>query len=191
MIAFFDLLFLLGVEVQQRVTFRRCGREPGLGLLQLALEQVNVVFAFAQDVGGARQIEQTVDRRDRLGGADGEKEMRLFRSLIDSIHACVDGRGVRRDKGNRAAPVLQNRMVRHVRKHPAESLAEFVEFKFVNVERIGPTVGARFGVIAPVRRRDEEHAVIAQHSTGFVEQRIPIAQMFDDFQVPSPGSKER
>src|SRR6188508_1722456 len=71
---------------------------------------------------------------------------------------------------------------RGVREDFGERLLELGERELVGMEGIGPGFLARFCVVKPVRRRDDELATVRQQPAGFGEQRAPVVEMLDELE---------
>ena len=69
-----------------------------------------------------------------------------------------------------------------VREELLELAGEFVEIEFVNVEGVGALGAARFGVVEPVGRGDDQLAGGSQHAPDFLEKVPPVFQVLDDFE---------
>ena len=70
----------------------------------------------------------------------------------------------------------------NIREHAFQLPDEFLGFKFVLVIRIRAGLRASLGVVAFVRRRDDEQAFARQHARAFIEKRAIVGQMLDHFE---------
>ena len=148
-----------------------------------AFQQLDMLFALAQDVGRlGNKRRMSASRAAGRVGADGNKEVRIFGRASASLDPRIRGpERVRRMKGEGFNPVLQQQVPRAA-KAAFNSRVKLVSLEFVFMEGVGAGLRARFGVVAFVRRGDNEQAIAAQHACSFADEKPIIAKMFDNFE---------
>src|ERR1035438_10138398 len=148
---------------------------------QLAFQLGDMALALAQHVGDARHVKKSGVADLRAVRADGEEEVALAGDWLGRIHPGFYGvAGLVRLEGDAFDVVFQEHG--DVREELFELAGEFVEIEFVNVERVGAEGAARFGVIEPVGRGDDQLAGGRQHAPHFLEKGPPVCQVLDDFE---------
>ena len=153
LVALFEFARLLAEQFEKSLAVR-------FDFGELPLQRLHVQFALAQHVGGLRNI----DERFRLGqlaaGTERDEEMRVFRAAATAVNARLgrpeaDGRM----KRERFHSILQQQS--NIRENAFQFPHELLGFKLVLVIRIGARRRACLGVVAFVRRRDDEQAFAA------------------------------
>ena len=144
-----------------------------------------MALAFFQHIGHTRHVEKSRVADLRPVGADREEEVALIGDRLSGIHARLHrvSRLVRLERDTLNV-VLQEH--RDVRKKLPELLREFLEIEFVNVERVGALHTARFGVIQPVGRGDNQLPGRGQHTPDFLQKVPPVFQVLDHFECECP-----
>jgi len=160
-ILLFQVLFQPRVLTQQFVPVGGGFCQPLLILFELALEELDVLLAFAQKVGSARNMNQRWNVRQRRGRAKTDEEVRIrcgtsggangrIGTVRDSRWSALGWENRRRIEREGLQPILKKHV--HVRKYAAESCVEFAELEFVLMELIGSKLGPRLGVVQRVGR---------------------------------------
>src|ERR1039457_4062061 len=148
---------------------------------QLAFQLGDMALALAQHVGDARHVKKSGVADLRAVGADGDEEVALAGDWLGGIHPGFYGvAGLVRLEGDAFDVVFQEHG--DVREELFELAGEFVEIEFVNVERVDAVRAARFGVIEPVGRGDDQLAGGRQHALDFLQKGPPVCQVLDDFE---------
>ncbi len=86
-----------------------------------------------------------------------------------AIDACVDGGkdGLMRTEREGLETVLQKNA--DGREIFVQGIAKFRELEFVDMERVRTVLGAGFGIVEFVRRRNQKKAARTQNAAGFSE----------------------
>src|SRR5579871_3787042 len=152
--------------------------EPLILGSDLPLEQSDMAFPLAQHIGGLWNVNEGWIAELRPMRADRHEEVRGGGIDLTRVHPHLGCRAERiRVKRDTLDMIFQKQ--RDVPEHGRQVAAKFLELEFVHVEGIGALRAARFGVIEPVRGRDNKLAAGRQQPPGFQEQAAPIGEMFD------------
>jgi len=152
------------VRTQQLVSVGNGFVKPCSDLSEFVFKKMDVCLAFAQEIGGFGNVQESGELRKRATGTDtDEKVCRLGIARLPRDGSL--GSQVPAVKREGLDAVLEKDS--HVGKAFTEGSGKFGEFEFVFVKGIRPGLGSRFGVVEFVGSGDEKKAIWPEDSLCF------------------------